>query len=152
MTNDAWVDILRRFPPEQHSTLILATKTGTELTVETIFRLEPTYLVMRGRVSGLEDSGRAFFVPYSELDYVYINRIVTEHEVRALYGEPLPEAAAPAPAEEPAAEAAAEPAGSSASVTPLSGQPTAADAAAAAKINLLERIRAARATAGFPRS
>jgi hypothetical protein len=165
MLNDVWIDIFRRIPVEQHNQLMVVTKAGVEVSVETVFRLEPAYLAMRGRPAGSTDSGRLFFIPYAELNYIYLNRIVQEEEVRAIFGDAPPapaptlaarlaEQAEPMPAvTEPVAVAAPVPtlAAPPSSVTPLPGRPP-ADAAAAAKNNLLERIRAARNSAVVPRS
>jgi hypothetical protein len=168
MTNLEWVEMLKVIPKHEHNALVLMTTAGLELTVETIFRFEQAYLVMRGRLAGTNDEGRAFFIPYDQITYLNLNRLVAEKDIREFYGElmedepkPLTEDApppepeqslaatppltAPAPAPAPAASAAAGPS----APTPI-GRFSSADAAAAAKTVLLERIRAARAGSAPP--
>src|SRR5205085_122349 len=48
---------------------------------------EGNYLVFRGRVSGITDEGRVFFLPYAQIDFLQINRQVKEVEIRRLFGE-----------------------------------------------------------------
>jgi hypothetical protein len=128
MKNEEWIELFRRIPSDQHSTLILVCQTGSEIALEAIFRTEPTFLVLRGRTAGTTDEGRLFFLPYNQITYLRIERIVSEREVPGLLGEsPPPEA--------PPAEAA-----QAAETTPPADDPS-----AVAKNNLLAKIRAARA-------
>jgi hypothetical protein len=128
MKNEEWIALFQRIPPDQHSTLILVCQTGSEIALEAIFRTEPTFLVLRGRTAGTTDEGRLFFIPYNQLTYLRIERVVAEREVPGLLGEsPPPEPVAAEAA--PAAEA-----------TPPPDDPS-----AVAKNNLLAKIRAARA-------
>ncbi|HEX4588375.1 MAG TPA: hypothetical protein VH120_00475 [Gemmataceae bacterium] len=93
MKNTDWIDLLRLIPEEQHNILVLTTLTGVDLNVETILRTEESYVVFRGRVSGITDEGRVFFVPYRQIDFLQINRTVKEAEIRRMYGDsPEPEA------------------------------------------------------------
>ncbi|HEX4589812.1 MAG TPA: hypothetical protein VH120_07780 [Gemmataceae bacterium] len=87
MTNTDWIDLVRLIPQEQHNTLVVTTLTGVDLNVETILRSEETYMVFRGRISGITDEGRVFFVPYRQIDYLQMNRQVKEAEIRLMYGE-----------------------------------------------------------------
>jgi hypothetical protein len=166
MTNADWIDMLRLIPPEQHNILVLMTNTGIELSAETIFRLEPSYLVVRGRLSGNNDGGRVFFVPYDQITYINLNRVVSENDVRRLYSEATePEMRSPCdvPANEPdssqemvntmplsAMPTASSPAAVSVSTATPVNRPSGPEAAAAAKNVLLERIRAARAGLTHP--
>jgi hypothetical protein len=87
MQHTDWIDLLRIIPQEQHNTLVVTTLTGVDLNVETILRIEEQYVVFRGRVSGITDEGRVFFVPFRQIDFLQMNRYVKEAEVRRLYGE-----------------------------------------------------------------
>src|SRR5580704_15467534 len=87
MTNSDWIELFQLIPPEQHNTLLLVTESGVNLGIEMIFRTEPAYMVFRGRVCGNTDEGRVFFLPYTHIDYVNINRIVMEQEIRDLYSK-----------------------------------------------------------------
>src|SRR5947209_3968063 len=85
MTNSEWVELIQLIPPERHNTLMLVTTSGVNLGIEVVLRTEPSYLVFRGRVCGNTDEGRAFFLPYTHIDYVNINRNVKEEEIREIY-------------------------------------------------------------------
>jgi hypothetical protein len=86
MPNHDWIELFRMFPAEEQSTLVLTTMSGVDLNVEIILRTEPSYLVFRGRVSGITDDGRVFFLPYRQIDYLQINRTVKEAEFAQLFG------------------------------------------------------------------
>lgn len=96
MQSEEWIDLIRMFPEEQQNRLVLTTHTGVDLNIELILRLEPTYIVFRGRAQGQTDDGRVFFLPYCQIDYLQINREVKEAEVRKLYGE-VPDSSASRP-------------------------------------------------------
>ena len=85
MTNSDWIELFHLIPPEQHNTLMLVTQSGANLGIELVIRTEPSYLVFRGRVCGNTDEGRVFFLPFSHIDYVNINRVVKEQEIRDMY-------------------------------------------------------------------
>src|SRR5437588_1493229 len=85
MTNSDWIELFQLIPPEQHNTLLLVTQSGVNLGIELVIRTEPTYLVFRGRVCGNTDEGRVFFLPYSHIDYVNINRNVKEQDIKDMY-------------------------------------------------------------------
>ena len=118
-------------------------------TSDLIARLEPHYLVMRGREAGSGEDGRAFFVPYEDICFMKIDRIVNGNELRRMYGETVAldfneqmiadNQPAPATAANPAPTAAT-------TASTVSGS----DPASIAKQNLLARIRAARTTGGSP--
>src|SRR5436853_3906146 len=94
MQNTDWVDLFRLIPAEHHNTLVVTTLTGVDLNIELLLRTEEHYLVFRGRISGITDEGRVFFVPYRQIDYLQMNRQVKETEIRELYGGD-PEAGSP---------------------------------------------------------
>src|SRR5436305_5413316 len=85
MANSDWIELFQLIPPEQHNTLLLVTQSGVNLGIELVIRTEPSYLVFRGRVCGNTDEGRVFFLPYTHIDYVNINRNVKEEEIREIY-------------------------------------------------------------------
>jgi hypothetical protein len=111
-----------------------------------VARFEPTFLVFRGREGGTTDEGRAFFVPYEEIAYVRLERVVRLGELKQMFGETgyvdaedrLSAGVQPDPRAEPKLPADTPPPGSTVQLDP----------AAIAKQNLLERIRASRAGAG----
>lgn len=87
MTNHDWIETFRMIPKEQHNVLVLTTLSGMDLAIEQVMRTELSYLVFRGRVVGNTDEGRVFFLPYRQIDYLQINRMVKEDEVREMFGE-----------------------------------------------------------------
>jgi hypothetical protein len=154
MHSSAWIVLLRRIPPDQHDILALVTTNGIEINIQTILRTEEDYVLIRGRLAGTTDTGRVFFVPYDQINYLGFVREVKETQIRAIYGE-----APPAEPVEPKSDtcstepALAEPA--SAAATPDPAPPPAPEAkpppeppkpAAQFKIprksGVLERLRA----------
>jgi hypothetical protein len=148
MLRDDVLDVLERIHPGDLSKTVLVLRFGAGITLDSVVRKETDYLVVRGREAGTNDEGRVFFVPYEDVLFIKIDRVMKLTEVRRMFGErvteeedrdPLSsETAAPKPT-------AAEP---SKPTTPV---PAAAsnDPASIAKQNLLARIRAARtATTG----
>jgi hypothetical protein len=96
MQNNDWIDLVRRIPEDQHNKLVITTLTGVDLNVEVLLRMDETFLVFRGRISGITDEGRVFFVPYRQIDYLQINRHVKEAEIHELFGDgPAEETARP---------------------------------------------------------
>ena len=148
MRREDVAELLGRLAPVDVSKLVFVVRGGIALTVDVLYKLEPRCAVFRGRESGTNDDGRAFFLPYEEIVYAKIERVVTLAELKLMYGEtptesdldsPLGDAPGRAAADDPAA-------------LPTTPLPSAQlDPAAIAKQNLLERIRAARTSAGVPR-
>jgi hypothetical protein len=87
MQNHDWIELFRLIPEVQHNTLVLTTHSGVDLSIEMIVRTELTYLVFRGRVCGQTDDNRVFFLPYHQIDFLQINRVVKEVEIREIFGE-----------------------------------------------------------------
>jgi hypothetical protein len=105
MQNESWAWLFRRVPPEQHNQLMLVTGSGTEIAVQSLLRIESTFIAIKGRLSGSQDAGRIYFIPYTNIDYFGLQRDVKESEFDAIFGvgvltevAPAPVAAAPAPA------------------------------------------------------
>jgi hypothetical protein len=118
MQSSAWIGLLRLIPPDQQDALAIMTTVGIEINLQTILRLEDDYVVIRGRLAGTTDTGRVFFVPFSQMNYLGFTKEVREAQIKALYGE-SPEAgaaaakseiASPAPAPDEPAESEAMPA------------------------------------------
>jgi hypothetical protein len=142
MLNPEWIDVFRLIPPEEHTKLIIALQNGTELSVDTLIRFEPHFLLMRGRVAGTIDEARGFFVPYSQMLYVRLERVVSVEEMDAMF----PHQIIPLAEEVKGAHETA--------VLPPSERPTPTvptDPATASRL-LMERIRAMRASSAerFP--
>jgi len=146
MQNAEWAALFRQFPPEMHSQLVVALNNRMEVSIETIFRIDTSYLVVRGRMGGTTDGGMLYTVPYSEMTAIYALHQITEEQVDMIFGpagvgKALPRSAVAAekPAPQPNAQA-----------TPLPAFGKPPEATAVARNNLLERLRAARQAATPP--
>lgn len=137
MHNSAWIELLQRLTPEQQAQLVLTTHTGTELYIQSLFRIEPEFLVIRGRMGGSSDLGKTYFVPFDQIQYLGFREDLKEEVVHAIFGGPSGNGQKPPPptAESPAA-AEGEDSGRK-DVAPVGS-----------KAALLERLRKARAVAG----
>jgi len=150
MRREDLVDMLKLIPDEMLPQVNLVLGNRFVLTVESVARLEPTYIVFRGREGGTSDDGRAFFVPYEEISYIRIEREVRMGEIKKMYGDTAYIDAHDRLAAE--AEQVVEPN----RPTPINTTPVPApaqspvvltDPGSIAKQNLLDRIRATRANA-----
>lgn len=139
MTVDDVHEILDKLSVDDLPKTVLVLKHGAAVTIDSIARREGDYLVIRGRENGTTDEGRALFVPYDEILYMKVDRIVRIEDLKRMYGEQVTVKASvldqPKVAEE-----------TSTAATPA--PTTAMDPAAIAKQNLLARIRAAKTAAG----
>jgi len=130
--------VIERMGPTDITKLVIVLKSGQGVNVETVFRYEDTYMVVRGRENGSNDENRAFFLAYEEISYARLERIVMLHELEKMYGTTTPVNAAVPPTATTSPPVAI--------TTPPPAQPL--DPATIARNNLLERIRAARSTVG----
>src|SRR5262249_15076252 len=86
MQSAPWIVLLKKLPVEQHNQLVLVTTSGIEMAIQTVLVLEGECLVFKGRVSGCQDAGRLFYVPYDRIEFVGFSRVVTEEEFKTWYG------------------------------------------------------------------
>jgi hypothetical protein len=93
MQNAAWMTLLRQIPPNRHEIVVLVTCAGTEISMQNLVRLEENYAVVRGRLSGTTDTGRIFFIPYDQLNYLGFQKELKDADIHAIYGEREPEPA-----------------------------------------------------------
>jgi outer membrane biosynthesis protein TonB len=163
MDRARWLELLRRIPAAYHDSLALTTSSGVEISAQALVRLEEDYVVVRGRLGGTTDTGRLFFVPYDQINFLGCIRVLTEAEVLALYGEGPPAAVAAAPAapppEAPPPAEAAPPEPPKAEAEPAPTPPVApepppeppppAPRALPDKAKILERLRARSHSTGF---
>ncbi|HEV3145209.1 MAG TPA: hypothetical protein VGZ47_15065 [Gemmataceae bacterium] len=138
MTNQEWIALLRQLPPDLHNKLILILQNRTQIVIDAIYRLEPSFALIRGRIGGTIEGGLLVMAPYDQISAIYAAKEVPEDSVIAIFdGRP----AAPA-------EAKSKPGGSHHPTPPESPStppsPTPAGDPAALRNNLLERLRAAR--------
>ena len=138
--------LLSKIPPLDHTKVVLVLLSGASINMDFLFRMEKEYVVVRGREAGTNDEGRGFFVPYEQIAFLKIERLMRLNELREMYGEAL--LAEVNLTEDGVVEGTTKPL----PVAPASSVKSAAvDPAAIAKQNLLERIRAARTSAGVPK-
>src|SRR5262245_38754928 len=130
MQEASWMELLRRFPPAKHDTLVIMTTAGCEVSIQNILRFEPEFLVVRGRMAGTTDNGRILFIPYAQINYVAFVKPMAEAAIHAMFdggsadGPATAEAAPPAEAAGPegqSAEGTAEP--EPTTPTPVTGAP-----------------------------
>jgi hypothetical protein len=143
MLSADWQGMLRLVPEAERTKLVIVLVNGTELCVDTIIRYEEAFVVMRGRVGGQVEEARGFFVPYDQMLYLRLDRVMKVEELQAFFSAPpTPEQAPNNPDKVPEVPVLDAP-------TP----PVPTDPATASRL-LVERIRAARANlaARFPSS
>ena len=154
MLKEDCVEMFEKIPKEMHQQVNLVLRNAYVVAVETVVRFEESYLVARGREGGTSDDGRGFFVPYDEICYVRIERVVRIGELKAMYGETgyidaedrlsagvAEDGAKPSTLPTPAASGTGSLNGASVPATVAAT----GDPGSIAKQNLLNRIRAARA-------
>ncbi len=96
MNARTWISLFRHIPPEKQSQFTLITSNGTEMTVASFIRIEEEFVLVKGRLSGSQDAGRVFFIPYAMIDSFSYTNPVRDSEVDELFGT-LKFEAAPAP-------------------------------------------------------
>lgn len=154
MRREDCVDLFSKIPEHYHAQVNLILRGQGMITVDCVVRFEEHYLVLRGREQGSTDEGRAFFVPYEELAYFRIERVLKLSELKKMYGDEvgvdkedlLGQSATESRGERNLDEDDDDDDGVD-STTPAPAVPLGApqDPAAIARQNLLDRIRAARA-------
>ena len=112
--NQAWIAMFRRIPTNLHDSLALGLTTGSEIVIQKIDKLEPDFMIIRGRLAGTQDSGRVVLIPYAQLTFVAVQKNLKDNEVEAIFGKgapvgtadlPTPAESTPASEPEPAEEA-----------------------------------------------
>jgi hypothetical protein len=144
MRREECVELFKRIPETYHPQVNLVLRNQFVLSVDVVVRFEPTYLAFRGREGGTTDEGRGFFVPYEEIAYIRLERVVRLGEMKLMYGETGfvdAEDRLSTPEQKESEETLAVD-----TKTPLPVPTTMPqDPASIAKQNLLDRIRATRA-------
>ena len=99
--NETWIALFHRIPAEYHDNLALGLTTGAEVVMQRVVRLDPEFMIIRGRLAGTTDTGRILMVPYVQLTYVAIARDLKDAQVEAIFGAGAPATAAAMPAVTP---------------------------------------------------
>jgi hypothetical protein len=95
---------MRRLPPALHEGLIIVTSNSAEIVVQSILRAERELLVIRGRMSGSQDTGRVIFIPFDQINYIGLGKKPQDAEILGILAKSVPGGR---PAEASAAAAAA---------------------------------------------
>ncbi len=142
MRREECVELFKRIPETSHAQINLVLRNQFTLSVDVAVRFEPTYIAFRGREGGTTDEGRAFFVPYEEISYIRLERVVRLGELKQMFGETgYVDAEDRLSGGEPGAN---KPEQQTLGTPSTAGSNVPLDPAAIAKQNLLERIRASR--------
>src|SRR5207253_266537 len=140
-----------------HNRLMLMTASGIEITIQALLRIDAELVAVKGRLSGTQDAGRVFFIPFANIDYFGFQQALKDEEFNDLFGNlvlpsapveqapPLPEVPAQAePEPEPAPESEPVPSGAS----PTGPGSPASFPRLPIKSAVLERFRARGSTLG----
>jgi hypothetical protein len=144
MHASAWEALLRHIPGDVHHKLMLVTSSGTEITLQKILRIDRDFFAFKGRLSGTQDAGRLFFLPYTQIDYLGFQQGVKDTEYEEWFGALVipdsdgEQAAEPA-ATSPAADAPAPPL--SGAETQPAAEPPGSKVTPVIKSAVLERFR-----------
>jgi hypothetical protein len=143
----AWIQLLRLVPETHQNNLLLGVANGSEIAIQAICRMDPDYLLVRGRLTGTTDGGGVFLVPFDQIIFLGFQRQVEPATLQAMFGssfEPAPSVEVPAQ-ETPQPQAVAElPPSTPPAPAPVVAIPS-APAPVAGKVDLLERWRSQRA-------
>lgn len=99
--NQAWITMFRKIPATMHDGLTVGLRSGVEVAIQTILRLEPDFIILRGRLTGTQEGGKILLLPYAEMTVLSIVQPLKDPEVEAIFGK----ADAPAVIDKPAASA-----------------------------------------------
>jgi hypothetical protein len=86
MQSSAWVALLRHIPAEQHDQYMLITVGGAEIAIMGLLRIEEEFVALKGRLSGSQEAGRVFFVPYRQIDYLGTQHAIKDEEFTQVFG------------------------------------------------------------------
>src|SRR5215211_6157356 len=87
MRREECVELFKLIPEAYHPQMNLVLRNQFVLSVDVVIRFEPMYIAFRGREGGTTDEGRGFFVPYEEIAYIRLERVVRVGEMKQMYGE-----------------------------------------------------------------
>ena len=96
MDNLAWVAILRHIPADKLSGFTVIITGNIEITLQSLLRFDPEFVVIKGRLSGSQDAGRVFFVPYCHIINLGTLNPIKDEEYEAIFGNlTIPTSSAP---------------------------------------------------------
>lgn len=65
---------------------MLVTASGTEIALQGFLRIESEFVVVKGRLSGSQEQGRVFFIPYAQIDYFGTSKPIKDTDFEELFG------------------------------------------------------------------
>lgn len=86
MRSNAWVSLIRIFPPEVLEKLMAVMTSGNEINISGVLRFEQDFMVVRGRLAGTTDDASVVFLPYDQIDYMGIRIPMKDAELEAMFG------------------------------------------------------------------
>src|ERR1043166_468568 len=90
--NQAWIKMFQRIPGNLHESLAIVMPSGNEILIQKILKLEPDFVVLRGRLAGTQDY-RVMLLPYEQMTVITVMRILKDSEIDAIFGKSVPAAA-----------------------------------------------------------
>jgi hypothetical protein len=85
MLEAGWLQIVQRIGQENLDNVSLVTVTGNELVVQSVYRIEHDFMIVRARTAGTMDAGRILVVPFSQVDFLAFNKPMSEEQVQKLF-------------------------------------------------------------------
>jgi hypothetical protein len=85
MTNAVWIQLIQSIPASLQNQIVLVTDSRAEIAVESVFRYEPDFVVVRGRMAGTTDGGLLFMIPYGRLTAMMVAKEIKEAEVHKIF-------------------------------------------------------------------
>jgi hypothetical protein len=152
MQGTSWINFFRRIPENVQDTLALTVTTGGEIIVQRLVKLDPEFVVLRGRMAGSLDPGRLVVLPYGQLVTVAFTRRMSDADAEAIFGAATPGAApiALSPAGEGSGDVPGELAAEDADADGEEANGSAAKPAMPSKSILLAKLRARLAEGNNP--
>jgi hypothetical protein len=139
MQSSSWIALLRHIPAEQQSRFMLVTASGIEIAIQSFLLIEQECVAVKGRLSGSQDAGRVFFIPYANIDYFGFQHPIKDTDFTELFDNLKMTAAVPVAGVETANGQATEPPPEE--PTDAAAQPSTGDSRPAIRSEVLERFR-----------
>jgi hypothetical protein len=86
MHNHVWAAVVSHIPAEVQDKLMMITLGGTEICLQSFLRIDREFMVVKGRLSGSQEAGRIFFIPYAQIDYLGTQQPWKDSEYEEVFG------------------------------------------------------------------
>lgn len=87
MQSSAWRSLLKHIPPEKLGMFSVVTLAGIEVSLQCIMRLDEEFVVFKGRLSGTQEQGRIFFIPYAMIDHFSFSQPTRDSDYTDIFGD-----------------------------------------------------------------